>query len=224
MALNRINKSESLAKKAFKALRHSILTNELTTNVVYNEKSLARDLGISRTPVREALLELSSKRLVKFLPQKGVIINTFSNKDIDEIFEIRSALELVSIKKLCLNHKTLDFSLLKNSLVDQKEASSLKDPIKFMKADRYFHIGFIKLTNNNYLMEEMQNIRDIMHLMGFRALGIKKRMTKVIQEHENILKSVEEGNVSKTTQQMEYHFEASKQAVKKNKQKEEKNG
>lgn len=69
MALNKINKPESLAKKVQKALRQSILNNELTPNVIYNEKQIAKDLGISRTPVREALLELSAKRLVKFLPR-----------------------------------------------------------------------------------------------------------------------------------------------------------
>lgn len=69
MALNKINKPESLAKKVQKALRQSILNNELTPNVIYNEKQIAKDLGISRTPVREALLELSAKSLVKFLPR-----------------------------------------------------------------------------------------------------------------------------------------------------------
>jgi DNA-binding GntR family transcriptional regulator len=214
MVLSKIDKPEPLAKKAFKALRHSILTNELTTNVVYNEKSLARDLGISRTPVREALLELSSKRLVKFLPQKGVIINTFSNKDIDEVFEIRLALELFSIKKICLNYKMMDFSLLKKYLAEQKNTAELKQAVDFMEADRFFHIGFTKLIDNNYLMEMMQDIRDIMNLMRLRTLGIKGRMQKVVKEHENILKAVEKGEVVKAMEEMESHLEYSKNAVK----------
>ncbi len=224
MGLNKIRKPDPLAKRALNALRHSIFTNELTTGVVYNEKSLARDLGISRTPVREALLELSSKRLVKFLPQKGVIINSFSNKEIDDVFETRTTLELFSIEKACLNYETLKISSLKKCLVDQKNAFRQKDPVKFMESDRCFHIGFTKLTGNNYLMDMMQDIRDIMHLMRFRSLGIKGRMNEVVKEHECILNAVEKGDISEAAKRMEYHLELSKNAVKTIKQKEKKNG
>ncbi len=224
MGLNRINKPEPLAKTALRSLRHSILTNELTTGVVYNEKSLARDLGISRTPVREALLELSSKRLVKFLPQKGVIINTFSNKDIEDVFEIRTALEVFSIKKVCLNHENIDISILKKYLDEQKQAVKRQDAERFMEADRKFHIGFTKLTDNNYLMDMMNEIRDIMHLMGFKALNIKGRMEQVIEEHDNILKAVAKGDASKAMEQMGNHLEYSKIAVNKIKEEETNNG
>ena len=223
MGLNKISKPEPLAKKALKALRHSILTNELTTGVVYNEQSLATDLGISRTPVREALLELSSKRLVKFLPQKGVIINTFSDKEIEEIFEIRTALEVFSIKKTCLNHGNTDLSILDEYMAEQKKAIILKDPNRFMEADRRFHIGFTKLTRNDYLMDTMHDIRDIMHLMGFKALSIKGRMALVVIEHEHILEAVAKGDVDKAVQKIEHHLEYSKNAVTKIKE-EEKNG
>ncbi|MBU1343673.1 MAG: GntR family transcriptional regulator [Proteobacteria bacterium] len=222
MGLNRINKPEPLAKTALKAIRHSILTNELTTGVVYNEKSLAKDLGISRTPVREALLELSSKRLVKFLPQKGVIINTFSDNDIEDVFEIRTALEVFSIKKTCQNHENLDMSILNEYLAHQKKAVKLKDANQFMEADRRFHIGFTTLTNNDYLMDMMNDIRDIMHLMGSKALSIDGRMEVVVTEHENILKAVTKGDATQAVAKMVYHLECSKKAVNKIKEEEEK--
>ncbi|MDZ7665462.1 MAG: GntR family transcriptional regulator [Desulfotignum sp.] len=155
MGLNKITKPESLAKQVQKMLRQSILQNELIPNVIYNEKSIARDLGISRTPVREALLELSSKRLVKFLPQKGVVINNFTLQDIDDAFEIRTALEVFSVQKLCLNANDLDTAYLEKCLTDQKNAVASNDEIKFMEADRNFHIGFTRLTRNNYLIDMM---------------------------------------------------------------------
>jgi len=224
MRLNRINKPEPLAKAAFKALRSSILANVLTTGVVYNEKSLARDLGISRTPVREALLELSSRRLVKFLPQKGVIINTFSTKNIEDVFEIRAALEVFSIQKICLNYKTIDISLLRKCMENQWNAAKSKDTIGFMDADRDYHLGFTKLTDNNYLMDMMYEIRDIMHLMGFKALSVQGRMQAVVKEHEDILSKVEKGDVGKAMELMAFHLEYSKNAVNKIKEEELKNG
>lgn len=214
MGLNKINKPEPLAKTALKILRRSILTNELTTGVIYNEKSIASDLGISKTPVREALLELSSKRLIKFLPQKGLIINTFSNDEIDDAFEIRTALELFSIKKICLNYKTLDISPLVKNLAEQKKAVKTKDKLAFMEADRGYHIQFSRLTENQYLTDMMEDIRDIMHLMGFQALGIKGRMQDIIHEHENISNAIIKGDVDKAQAYMKHHLETSRDAVK----------
>lgn len=213
MTLNRIRKPDPLAKAALKALRQSILSNELTSGVVYNEKSLAKDLGISRTPVREALLELSSKRLVKFLPQKGVLVNTFSPKDIEEVFEIRAALEVFSIKKICPKIQTINLSIFEDYLNEQKEAVKNDDPQQFLVADQRFHFGFTKLTNNTYLIDTMHDIRDIMHLMGFKALGLEGRMNEALLEHENIFKAVATGDITKAMSLMEYHFEYSQKAV-----------
>ncbi|MDT8377999.1 MAG: GntR family transcriptional regulator [Desulfotignum sp.] len=214
MALNKINKPESLAKKVQKALRQSILNNELTPNVIYNEKQIAKDLGISRTPVREALLELSAKRLVKFLPQKGVIINTFSPKEIDDAFEIRIALEGFSVQKICQGVDRPDTRDLEKALTDQEKAVDARDEAGFMQGDRHFHIGFTRLTQNDYLINMMEDIRDIMHLMGFKALGIPGRMQTVVLEHRKILAAVQSKNVLDAMKAMIQHLENSRDAVK----------
>lgn len=214
MALNKINKPESLAKRVQKALRQSILNNELTPNVMYNEKRISLDLGISRTPVREALLELSAKRLVKFLPQKGVVINTFSPKEIDDAFEIRMALEGFSVQKICQGVDLPDTRDLEKALIDQEEAVAARDEVNFMQGDRHFHIGFTRLSQNDYLIDMMEDIRDIMHLMGFKALGIPGRMQTVVMEHKKILAAVQNKNVLDAMNAMTQHLENSRDAVK----------
>jgi len=214
MSLNKISKPESLAKKVQKVLRQSILNNELTPNVIYNEKQIAKDLGISRTPVREALLELSAKRLVKFLPQKGVIINTFGLTEIDDAFEIRIALEVFSVRKICQGAELPDIRDLEKALRDQEEAVAACDETGFMQADRHFHIGFTRLTQNQYLIDMMEDIRDVMHLMGFKALDVPGRMQTVVLEHRKILAAVQRKNVSEAMKAMKQHLENSRDAVK----------
>jgi GntR family transcriptional regulator, rspAB operon transcriptional repressor len=214
MGLSKIEKPESLAKKVQRALRMSILNNDLIPNVIYNEKSIAKDLGISRTPVREALLELSSKRLVKFLPQKGVVINTFTFQEIDDAFEIRTALEVFSVQKICMGPGIPDTGSLEKSLAEQQKSLASGDETRFMEADRQFHIGFTRLTQNQYLIDMMQDIRDIMHLMGFKALGIHGRMQTVVQEHRKVLTAVQQKNVSDAMEAMTRHLEKSRDAVK----------
>lgn len=212
MGLDKINKPEPLAKTAYKALRQSILNNELTSGVIYNERSLAADLGISRTPVREALVELASKRLVKFLPQKGVVVNSFSKKDVDNAFEIRMALEVFAIKKICRKIKDQDLSLLKKYFNDLENAARLKDGSMFMVADKNFHIRVVRLTENSYLIDMMEDVRDVMHLMGIKALRVEGRMQEVVKEHQGILKAVEKGDALKAAEQMERHLENSRKA------------
>ena len=81
-----IQQPPALAKIAYEALRDSILAGRLRSSEVYSEKVLADELGISKTPVREALLELSAQGLVQFLPRRGVRVTHFSKKDAQEVF------------------------------------------------------------------------------------------------------------------------------------------
>ncbi|MCP4337759.1 MAG: GntR family transcriptional regulator [Desulfobulbaceae bacterium] len=218
MNLPELSKPESLTKIAYDAIHSSILSGQLTVDVVYKEKSLAEDLGISRTPVREALLALSSEGLITFLPRKGLVVNKFSKQDIEEIFEIRESIELASVKKICRNHASLDFSHLRNCFEDQKRSLSIQPRAnEFMNLDRDFHMAISELVGNSRLVSIMTNVRDKVHLMGLRALSVEGRMEEVIEEHEKIVAAVENGREEEALALMEYHLYRSKKSVKINK-------
>jgi len=213
--LTELKKPVPLTKMAYDALRNSILTNRLTSDVVYNEKGLAEQLGISRTPVREALLELSSQGLVSFLPRKGVVVNKFTREDIEDIFELRYVIELASVKKICLTWTSDDLFPLEQCLEKQKQIlSQMENPIAFMEIDRDFHVAISRLTGNGRLVAIMQNIRDILQLMGVRALTARGRMELVILEHSNILEAIKKRNVEEALLRMSVHLDQSKVAVK----------
>jgi DNA-binding GntR family transcriptional regulator len=215
MKLPELNKPESLTKIAYDAIHSSILSGQLTVDVVYKEKNLAEDLGISRTPVREALLALSSEGLITFLPRKGLVVNKFSKQDIEEIFEIRESIELASVKKICRNHALLDFSQLKKGFEEQKKSLSAQpDTTNFMNLDRKFHMAISELVGNSRLVSTMNNIRDKVHLMGLRALSVEGRMEEVIEEHGKIVEAVENGWEEEALALMEYHLDRSKKMVK----------
>ncbi len=217
MKLPELSKPESLTKIAYDAIHDSILSGQLTVDVVYKEKGLAEDLGISRTPVREALLALSADGLVTFLPRKGLVINKFSQQDIEEIFEIRESIELASVKKICRNHATLDFSELESIFQEQKKSLKAQpEATSFMKLDRDFHMAISKLVGNNRLLSIMNNIGDKVHLMGLRALSVGGRMEEVIEEHGKILEAIENGCEQEALALMEYHLDRSKKKAKTN--------
>jgi len=203
----------SLAKMAYETLRDSILTGQLKPSEVYNEMSLAEELGISRTPVREALLELSSQGLVTFLPRKGVRINHPTKRDVEEIFELRKAIELAAIEKVARTSARCDLSKIEKSIEDQREALRKKDFVAYMEADRAFHSAFSELTNNRRFVAIVDNIRDVMHLIGVQALGIEGRGEEVIAEHEKVLETVRQRKPREARKAMNYHLDRSKEAV-----------
>ncbi len=214
MELSELNKPEPLAKMAYNALRDSILSNTLTSGIIYNEKNLAQQLGISRTPVREALLELSSQGLVEFLPRKGVMINSFKEEDINEIFELRHIIETHAFKKACIQSDSPDLTEIERCVENQRRiAMESGDITRFMEMDRTFHMAFARLTGNKRLISIMDNIRDILHIMGSYALSVEGRMAEVVMEHEKILNAVKAGEIETTLTLLSDHLEQSKVAV-----------
>ena len=212
--LTTIKQPESLARMAYDAIRQSILSGQWQIGELYNEKAIAADLGISRTPVREALLELASQDLIIFMPRRGLMLNRFNLRDVDEIFELRKAIELASVEKIANTSPLPDLLAIEESLLEQRKAVNQKDYMAFIEADRKFHTSFTTLTNNSRMISIVENIRDMIQVMGIKALSLEGRAVKVIEEHQAIFKAVKEGHVKKARNFMAYHLDQSMEAVK----------
>jgi len=202
-----------LAKMALQAIRDSILDGHLIPGEIYNETTLAKELGISRTPVREALLELSAQGLVTYLPRKGVMVNHFGGHDVEEIFELRKAIELATVEKVARNSGTYDLLAVEKALDNQKKAYKKKDPKTYLHFDRMFHVTLSKLTNNHRFVDIIENIRDLFQLIASQALTNENRWQEVIKEHEKILDAIKQGNVDQSRKAMNYHLDRSKASV-----------
>ncbi len=208
-----LKQPESLAKMAYEAIRKSILSGQWKIGELYNEKAIAADLGISRTPVREALLELASQDLIIFLPRRGLMVNRFTRHDVDEIFELRKAIELAAVEKITVAAPPFDLFEIEEALLSQRKAVKQKDYLAFMEADRLFHTSFSELTNNRRLIAILDNIRDMIHVMGAKALALEGRAVEVIKEHQTIFEAVKKGNIEEARRAMAYHLDQSKEAV-----------
>lgn len=208
-----IKQPESLAKMAHEAIRQSILSGQWKIGELYNEKAIAADLGISRTPVREALLELASQDLIIFLPRRGLMVNRFTRRDVDEIFELRKAIELAAVEKITVASPPYDLFEIEESLLKQRKAAKEKNYLAFMEADRTFHTRFSELTNNRRLIAILENIRDMIHVMGVKALALEGRALRVMDEHQTIFKAVRNGKPEEARNAMAYHLDQSKEAV-----------
>ena len=136
MKLKAMTQPLPLAKLAYERLRNSIIHGQLLPGEVYNEMALAKDLGISRTPVKEAPLELATQVLMNSLPTKGMMIRSFTGKDLEEIFELRRAIEFASTERVPKANPPCGFSIISQRVKDQKKAVTKSDFTDFMKHER----------------------------------------------------------------------------------------
>lgn len=212
-SLRSIHQPDSFARLAYLELRSSIIEGKLRPGEVYNEKWLAEQLRISRTPVREALVTLSEQGFVTCLPRRGVRIRRYSIDDIKQIYEFRRAIELAVVEKLCSISKLVDFTSVEAAMAEQQKLSIIDDQDAFLRLDREFHLSMAKLTSNSRFVAALENIRDIVQIAGLEALRLSGRSEMVVQEHRLIFEAVRSGNTQKARKSMEDHLERTQTAV-----------
>lgn len=201
-----IIRAKSLKEKAYETLREMILMGELPQGKIQNEKKLAEALGVSRTPIREALLELSREGIVKFIPNKGIVIQELTTSQVKEVFEIRQIIECHIVLVVAKILTSSDKKILENILKKQETMARNKDNAGFIEADRNFHL-FLSLKMKNEKLEAiLQNLRDQIQLMGIYAISRALRIKNVLEEHKNIMSALIDGNGKRAKAEMEKHL------------------
>ncbi len=208
-----IEKPVQLTGLVYDAIRDSILSGHLKPGDIVNEIPLAKELGTSRTPVREALLALSSQGLVEILPRKGIRITYFTERDVHEVCEIRELIELGVLEKVARRGSTLSLSRLQVALDKQRDAFRTNDVPEFLRADRLFHVELISLLANRRLARILENLRDLIDVMGQQALTLEGRVEEVLAEHQAVVTCIQKGQVSEAKEALRVHLAKTKHAV-----------
>jgi len=212
--LQAISPPKSLTQIAYENLRQSILNGEMRTGELYNEMAIAKQLGISRTPIREALLELSNKGMVTFLPRRGVIVSTLSKEDVDELFELRQVLETHFITKIAALPADYDFSALERNIKAQKTAALKKNIPDYLRYNAAFHNAMAEMCNNQRMLVIYGGIVDLIRLLALQGLQQPVRMqARLIPQHEAMLKTIKSGDTKQATKLLTTHLKESKQAA-----------
>ena len=211
--LQALSQPQPLARMAYQALRESIIRGDLEAGRIYNEMALAKELNISRTPVREALLELAVQGLVVFHPRKGVRVVDYTPKDVEEIFQVRSAMELFAVDKAARESRALDLGRVEEIIAAQEKALARGGMRPFMDRDRSFHLIWAELIDNRRMIEILKNLRDMVHIMGLKALAAQGRATEVVGEHRRIFQAVRAGRADQAREAVALHLDRSREAV-----------
>lgn len=189
-----INTNEYLPLRdvVFNTLRDAILTGKLVPGERLMENQLAEKLGVSRTPVREALRMLELENLVELVPRKGAQVLDMSEKDIINILEVRSALEGLATSVACKKMSKEDLQQLKNMEVDFEKAVAENDVEHFVDIDEDFHDLIFAATENDKLVNIFRNLR--IQLYRYRMAQAKNNetsMSTIVAHHRSIIRAIE---------------------------------
>lgn len=188
-----INTNEYLPLRdvVFNTLRDAILTGKLLPGERLMENQLADKLGVSRTPVREALRMLELEHLVELVPRKGAQVLDMSEKDIVDILEVRSALEGLATSLACKKMSRDDLQRLKAQEADFEQAVAERDVERFVEIDETFHDAIFEATENTKLIQMFKNLR--IQLYRYRMAHAKQdmAMSTIVAHHRSIIRAIE---------------------------------
>lgn len=205
-----IKKSESLKQQIYNLIKEEILTQRYKDDEVLNERKISEELNVSRTPVREALKTLETENWVEYVPYKGVIIKKMGEKDLKNIFQIRTALEILTVELAMGNMTEESIERLKECHQKQKDILIKRNrQIKglFIDLDVEFHGILLEMADNNLLTVMMGEIRDKIRRFGMNAIFCGEyRYTETLEEHLEILLAIQAGDVEMAKKKVKYHM------------------
>jgi len=199
---------ELLNQKTYRILKQAIVRGDLEPNSKLALNEIARSLGISNTPVREAINKLSSEGFVKIIPNKGIIVKEVNIDDLQEILHIRTFLDGL-IAKLAAK-KITDKGIVNMMKIINKMEYCVKedDRLAYNDLDIKFHNFLLNITENNKLKEIYNNLIVHAHRFRIRTLKISGRMGKSLKEHKEIALKIKERNPDEANRVSQEHIES----------------
>ncbi|WP_423798627.1 GntR family transcriptional regulator [Neobacillus sp. SAB-20_R2A] len=210
----RINKPDlrNLHEQTYQYLHRQIITNKLKPGTRINYEKLSKELGLSKTPLRDAFNRLFQEGLVEIKPRSGTFVSIPNIKDAKEVYEVRKALERQSVALAIQNipNSVLQELLELNSDVEIKFNQS-GDFQAFLESDRIIHNTIIKFSNNSRIINIMETLNAQISWFGYQIIDkIKERASEAMGHHKDILEAMADQNVELAMKLMEDHIEATK--------------
>lgn len=184
-----------LREIVFETLREAIINGLLKPGERMMEIQLAEELGVSRTPVREAIRKLELEGFVVMVPRKGAYVAGISMKDIADVFEIRAALEGLAAALAAERITEEELEHLERLLVKIAECNEANDLNSLVDVDTEFHDTLYKACRNERLIQIVSHLREQIQRFRTTSLASPGRMKYALEEHKKIVEAVSERNI-----------------------------
>jgi DNA-binding GntR family transcriptional regulator len=184
----------SATTRVYQHLKRAILEQLHPGGTLLTEAEIAEAVGVSRTPVREALLRLEAEGLVALYPKRGALVLPVSAQEIGEVIEARTLVEGHAARR-AWEYRTALIAGLEPLLLAMRQARAAGDVIAFMQADRAFHAAVVESAGNRILADLYHRLRDRQMRMGVASVRISPdRMDHALADHEAMIDALRTGS------------------------------
>lgn len=198
--------TSSLRTQAARVLRARIITGQMTPGELYAIGPLAAELGVSVTPIREALLDLANEGLGKMHRNRGFSVNVLSDHDLDEIVELRRMLEVPAVRRITEMRLLCNQAELRELAATTEKCAVDGDWVGFVETDRAFHLALLRNLGNERLLRFVESLRDQSRLYGLDRIAGTKGLIESTHEHERILAAMSSGRADEAASLMDQHL------------------
>ncbi|WIF95896.1 GntR family transcriptional regulator [Caminicella sporogenes] len=202
--------NRSLTSIIFDKIREDILIGKYSRGEKIVEAKLAEELGVSRTPVREALKQLELDGLVENIPNRGVIVKGITKQDIQDIYTLRIAIEGIAVKWAIERMDDSDLEKLKDIFELMEFYTFKKDLDKIAELNTRFHETIYKATKSRYLEQILKDFQFFMKTTRYKSLRTEGRMESALEEHREILNAFINRDVGQAVKAILKHVNNSK--------------
>lgn len=209
----RLDSYQPLREVVCETLRDAIRRGLLKPGERLMEIQLAEELGVSRTPVREAIRRLELEGYVIMMPRRGTYVATLSIRDINEVFEIRTSLESLSSGLAAERVTDEELEQLQRLLVKNGAYIESGDMDKIVKTDAEFHDLLYKASRNQRLVGIISNLREQLTRFRTMSMSFPGRLKATLEEHRLIVEAIAQGDVRAARKAAEHHMEKSEQTL-----------
>lgn len=210
-----MERPKDLKTWAYERIKHMIIHNSFNSSIPLKIEELSSQLGISRTPIREALLRLNCEGFVIVRDKIGFFVKTLSERDFEELFEMRELLEVFAVKQLIKNISDEEIKKFVEFDIASREALAAKSLTDFASREREFQL-LIKINAENILLSNfIETLNELIHREKKLFSESSEDVIISVQEHSNIIQAIKERNTTKAAKAMKYHVQSVKERMRK---------
>lgn len=201
-------KPQALAAQTYQTLRRRLVRCEYQPGAVLNEAALADELGVSRTPAREALRQLAADGFITILPKRGIIVSDIKLVDIVQIFQTRQLIEPIALRQSANELPRDEMVVFRDEF-----AKDDLDPMRSFELDMAMHQSFVEHCGNRFIIEMMRNVFDHNRRAVVFTRQHECRFHDARREHHQIAALVLENKVDEAAQALDAHIESCRRAA-----------
>jgi DNA-binding GntR family transcriptional regulator len=198
--------SENIVLKLRDQIESEILSGGFSSGKRLDEVRLAQQFGVSRTPIREALMQLSAIGLIEIRPRRGAIVVEPAPERIYEMFEVMAELEAMAGAQAARRHTEDDRLALMEAHLNCTKSAEAEDPDAYYYDNDVFHAAIYSASHNGFLKEQCEALHRRLRPYRRFQLRLRNRMRASFEEHDRIVKSILSGNSAAASAALRMHI------------------